>query len=682
MATGTDGSETLNGTEGNDEIFGRLGDDTIFGLGGDDNLGGESGNDEIHGGAGNDLIVGGDDFEDNTSVGDDTLYGGDGNDSIFGSINADLIHGDAGDDFINSGSGNDTLHGGAGRDTFRYNAFRGIDLIADFTQGQDEIFIHRDDSHSIDFIGTRAFEPRVDRNGDGIPDGADYQVRYTHSNGETIVEADESGDGVADLTIRLTGEIELTAADFRNAVDRTRPTTQGTAGKDSIKGTEGADSIVAGLGDDTVEGRGGDDRIHGDLPVDPFEATNTGGRDRIKAGAGNDTVDGGAGNDTLYGEAGDDVLIGGEFVQNGDEISESRGGRDTLYGGDGNDRLFGGGEADKLYGDAGNDTLNGGLGRDTLKGGSGRDTFAFLDPTDADRIEDFKQGEDILEFRIEDASSVDFIGTAAFGAFTGRTAEMVARYAVRDGNTLVEVDRNGDGVADIVVELKGKVAVKASDIFNAFDRTGDVAGGAGGPAGTGRSETIEGGDAAERIAAGGGNDKVYADKGNDTVFGGEAGPADGPIFETGGGRDTLYGGEGNDQLFGGGEADRLYGDAGDDLLVGGLGRDTLKGGSGADIFEFRNTADSGVGSDKRDFVEDYQQGVDVLRFYEPTTGAVTFIGKGGFTGQGSNEARYLHKDGRTIVQIDFNEDKAADFEIELKGTITLTAADFALSVPG
>ena len=666
MATGTDASnKSLNGTEGNDRIFAGPGDDTIHGLAGDDLLVGEDGNDEIFGGAGQDRIFGGtDDTENDTLGGADTLHGGDGNDVIYGGNMNDVIYGGAGDDFINGFGDDDTLHGGAGRDLFRFDAFAGINLIADFTQGEDQIFIHRDDSRSIDFIGTRAFEPRVDRDGDGIPDGADYQVRYSHRNGETVIEADESGDGVADLTIRLTGEIELKAADFRFATDRSQDTTQGTAGKDRLKGTEGADSIAAGLGDDTVEGGAGNDRIHGDLPVDPSGARNVGGRDKIKAGAGNDSVDGGAGNDTLYGEAGDDVLVGGEFVRAADGTWETRGGRDTLHGGDGNDRLFGGGEADKLHGDAGDDTLDGGQGFDTLQGGAGRDTFAFHGDVQGDLVLDFKLGEDRLQFDGA-RTTIDFIGMAGFGADRNPEGNMVARYFHKDGRTVVEVDRNNDDVADVVVQLKGEIALSSGS----FDRGQDVGQNRFAPVvGTAKGDTLTGTAASETIRAGDGNDKVHAGGGDDFVVGGDI-AAHG---ETGGGRDTIHGGDGNDELHGGGESDRLLGEAGNDRLYGELGVDTLQGGSGADVFVFASTAHSGVGAGNRDVVEDFQQGADKLL----AIGAPTLIGKGAFTGQSENEARHFHKDGRTILQIDFNEDRTADFEIELKGTIALTAADF------
>jgi len=77
--------------------------------------------------------------------------------------------------------------------------------------------------------------------------------------------------------------------------------------------------------------------------------------------------------------------------------------RDQISGLEGNDTLNGAGGDDELRGNQGNDILLGGPGRDRLFGGPGRDIF-ILGPgsqtlRNADRITDFRQGQDLIGLR-------------------------------------------------------------------------------------------------------------------------------------------------------------------------------------------------------------------------------------------------------------------------------------------
>jgi Ca2+-binding RTX toxin-like protein len=73
-------------------------------------------------------------------------------------------------------------------------------------------------------------------------------------------------------------------------------------------------------------------------------------------------------------------------------------GNDVIHGGAGNDTLNGGAGNDVLFGEADNDRLCGGSGDDTLFGGDGADTFVFYRADGHDRIGDYRQGVDHLEF--------------------------------------------------------------------------------------------------------------------------------------------------------------------------------------------------------------------------------------------------------------------------------------------
>jgi serralysin len=135
-----------------------------------------------------------------------------------------------------------------------------------------------------------------------------------------------------------------------------------------------------------------------------------------------------------------------------------------------------GGEGDDvLRGGAGDDVLSGDEGADDLTGGAGRDQFVFADLSDleasaatADTITDFTKGMDQIDISGIDANSTtsttadafSFLGTAAF---TLHAAE--ARYTLTAGQTQLELDVDGDGVADAVILIAGTVALTASDFI-------------------------------------------------------------------------------------------------------------------------------------------------------------------------------------------------------------------------
>jgi Ca2+-binding RTX toxin-like protein len=156
------------------------------------------------------------------------------------------------------------------------------------------------------------------------------------------------------------------------------------------------------------------------------------------------------GNDELNGSAFADVL----FAFKGDDI---------IKGGTGNDEMNGG---------EGEDDLTGGLGADTQTGGDGADTFFYSSILESTKKTD--GGDTILDFnRIED-DDIDLkaIDAKAGGAdnefkwigkksFHDKKGEL--RYKVKDGDTYVQGDTDGNGKADFIVLLEGVTKVKVSD---------------------------------------------------------------------------------------------------------------------------------------------------------------------------------------------------------------------------
>jgi Ca2+-binding RTX toxin-like protein len=215
----------------------------------------------------------------------------------------------------------------------------------------------------------------------------------------------------------------------------------GGSGNDTIMSSAGNDFIDAGDGNDIVLQSAGNDSVLGGR-----------GNDQLWGGAGNDTVRGEDGNDSLYGEADDDLLDGGQ-------------GNDRLEGGTGNDILIGVEGNDTLLGGSGSDRLNGGAGRDVLTGGAGADIFVWDfagisgSMSARDVITDFSQVEgDKLD--LSAFAGLRFAGTSFAPAGMGSVISIV-----QGKQTLVNIDLNGDRIADGGFVLEGVYKLTASDFL-------------------------------------------------------------------------------------------------------------------------------------------------------------------------------------------------------------------------
>lgn len=374
-------------------------------------------------GAGDDRIWAGE--------GDDRVYAGTGDDRAAGGTGHDRMFGQAGNDHLNGDDGKDRIDGGAGADTLSGDG------------GRDKIFGGTED--------------------DKIYGGAGHDAL--------------SGDAGHDSVHGGTGNDTL----------------DGGAGHDRLWGDADDDLIRAGAGDDHVDGGDGKDRIN--LGDGNDTAYGGSGRDIITGRDGDDTIAGGGGNDVISGDEGADSLLG----QDGNDALDGGAGDDTLRGGDGDDTLTGGSGDDSLRGDVGRDRINGGVGaddihggdgRDIVSGGNGNDTVSGGDGTDritggrgADELLDWEgiEARDIFVFAPGDSgttaqtmdvirgftSIIDTIDLSAFDdlryvardSFSGRRAEVLF-----DGD-FVQIDADGDGVVDEMIELVGVNAVEAGDFL-------------------------------------------------------------------------------------------------------------------------------------------------------------------------------------------------------------------------
>jgi Ca2+-binding RTX toxin-like protein len=191
----------------------------------------------------------------------------------------------------------------------------------------------------------------------------------------------------------------------------------------------------------------------------------------MSGGLGADTLIGGSSGDKImFGDSGDDVIFGGSDL-------------DSLRGGSGDDILDGGADEDVIDGGTGSDFIHGGTGSDTIIGGGAKDfmdgdhagtdedVFVYAALSDSrkgnanrDVIDGFADGFFVHPDRI-DLGAIDavkgtpgnqdfaFIGQSAFSDTPG---ELRFEFNAAKNITLVQGDTNGDGKADIEIELTGQ----------------------------------------------------------------------------------------------------------------------------------------------------------------------------------------------------------------------------------
>lgn len=400
-------------TPGNDNIMGTSGNDIIDLLAGDDTYNGMEGNDQIMGGAGADTLDGGAGFDytqyNNATEGvslslvsggtagdaagdtfaniegvvgsnfNDTIGGSSVDNTLFGLGGNDRLFGFEGDDKLVGGDGNDQLWGGAGADQMLGGS--GIDSVYYITATS----------------GVRLYLATGGTVGEALGDtyGSIERVFATNFDDSVVGSvADESLFGMDGNDIL-----------------------SGAAGADSLYGGGGNDRLFGGEGADLLAGGDGIDAAYyvasrSGVTVNMETNVNTGGEaegdtlqgienlfgsrfgDDLTGNLRDNTINGMAGNDTINGQAGNDKLFSGA----GSDILNGGTGDDTLSGQSGFNMLNGDGGDDKIFGGTDQDFINGGEGNDIMSGGAGTDRFIFNTDHASDRISDFTQGEDLIEF--------------------------------------------------------------------------------------------------------------------------------------------------------------------------------------------------------------------------------------------------------------------------------------------
>ncbi|MEG4815246.1 S8 family serine peptidase [Microcoleus sp. K5-D4] len=161
-----------------DADLGSNSPERILGTSGDDILTGDSGNNVLMGMRGNDSVDG--------TGGNDTLFGGKNSDNLLGSSGDDVLFGNRGDDLLDGGLGNDSLTGGNGVDRFLLSSNSGIDIILDFEDGKDLLYL----GNNLTFS----------------------QLSFTQENSATFIRLSATGEILA--TLNGVSSSLINAADF------------------------------------------------------------------------------------------------------------------------------------------------------------------------------------------------------------------------------------------------------------------------------------------------------------------------------------------------------------------------------------------------------------------------------------------------------------------------------------
>ena len=383
------------------------------------------------------------------TAGNDDIHGSSvGNDLNFGANEGnDLIVASDGGSFMTGSDGKDTMKGGDGWDMISFESTFWLDddkqgIVLNAAKGT--IYDSWGDKDKFD----KLFEEYL---------GSTYADTFIGSNRDDVFDGmkgkDKIDGGSGDDEVRYNRD-ELRGGDNGIVADLEKGKVKdgfGTTDK-----VERVENVLGTIFDDVFKGDGGDNKFRGLSGVDSFNGRK-----------GNDVIQFEYWQD--LGQHGVDVdlsLSTGQVKDNGFGNVETLISIESLEGGDLNDQLRLGSAGGYAWGGKGDDILTAGRAGDWLGGSSGADTFAFLssaavgapgDNAARSFIDDFSHAEgDLINFSA--LGSMSFIGTNAFSNEAGQL-----RYEFVDGNTLIHGDMDGNGQADLMLELNGEINLASDD---------------------------------------------------------------------------------------------------------------------------------------------------------------------------------------------------------------------------
>jgi serralysin len=446
------------------------------------------------GGAGNNTLIGNSVANVLTgNAGDDTLNGNAGNDTLSGGAGNDSLDGGTGADAMAGGAGNDAYFVNSNGDTVSENSGEGTDLVtssASFTLGANIENLTLTGASSLSGTGNSLANVINGNSGSNTINGGAGADTMAGGLGNDTYIVDNASDVVTESSGQGTDTVKSTisytlGANLENlTLSGTAPNGTGNGLDNIMRGTNSANVLDGAAGNDLILGNDGDDTLTGGS-----------GNDKLNGGTGNDTMSGGLGDDSYYVDSLSDAVTENPAEGTADKVISTitytigtnierlmlygaaaidgtgNAVANVMYGNEADNSISGLAGADTIFAHGGNDTLIGGTGRDTLVGGAGNDKFAFDDgdfggatTSTADRITDFASG-DKIDLSAVDANSLvggdqafTFIGVSAFGNVAGQL-----HYEQISGNTYIEGDLNGDGVADFMIRADGLHALVGTD---------------------------------------------------------------------------------------------------------------------------------------------------------------------------------------------------------------------------
>jgi Ca2+-binding RTX toxin-like protein len=506
----------FEGGGGGDVLYGDWGEDRLLGGDGDDDLNAGFGDDLLDGGAGIDTMAGGagDDVYTVGEAGDVvTENSGEGTDEVRTALGtyvlapnvekltatSDAAHdfrGNSGDNFVTGGGaadllrlydgGDDTVLAGAGADLiFFIGSLTGADVINGGAD-RDTLIIQ---GH---YAGGLALTPNITEieeiailGGGNTTFGAPGTERYDY------ILTPHDSNFAAGVEARINAGNLLAGEDFTfdgSAETDARFVVYGGRGKDTITGSLNNDTFYFADDNrfatgDTVNGGAGYDGmfLRGNYTIDFNAPGYTGLFTSIEnltfTSASDERYARGGGTEFDYNITLSDALVGAgvTLTINGGLLMASE--TMILDGSLESDsflRLFGGKSNDTLKGGGRNDLIHGFHGADMLTGNGGADTFRFdsiadSDSANMDHVLDFTPGTDKIDVSRIDANilaagneAFTWIGSSAFSGAAGQL-----RAFEQNGAWFVEGDVDGDGAADLVIQLtlQGQTPLGAGDFF-------------------------------------------------------------------------------------------------------------------------------------------------------------------------------------------------------------------------
>ncbi|KJV07463.1 calcium-binding protein [Methylocucumis oryzae] len=358
------------------------------------------------------------------------------NNTLTGNVAANRLAGGLGDDtyVVNTGDTTDEAFG-AGSDTVRSNSAWSLSAnIENLTLfggaavsgiGNDLNNIIKGNSAANQLLGGLGDDTYLVSTGDSVVEEPNSGIDTVQSNADWSL-----ADNIENLT--LTGSIAING--------------NGNALNNVITGNGNANSLTGGDGDDRLDGRAGVDSMAGGLGNDNYVVT-SGDAVIEQVGEGIDTVESAA-TYTLSLNVENLVLTGAAAVK--------------AVGNEGKNMIMGNAAANILVGKEGSDTLLGGLGADRFTYTGSLDTG--VSASSRDIIQDFSSLDgDKIDLKSLDANPT-LTGIQRW-TFVTNFNSVSGQVSFNSSSHLLVLDRNGDNIPELQIELLGVMSLTSSDLI-------------------------------------------------------------------------------------------------------------------------------------------------------------------------------------------------------------------------